>query len=66
MFEFEKSVAYGNPVVEKSLKFAIRVVKLYKYIIKKDRYPFAVYNQLLNCKFLIVNYTLLIVRRRNG
>lgn len=47
MFVFEKSIAYGNPVVEKSLKFAIRVVKLYKYLIKKDRNLFAVYNQLL-------------------
>ena len=47
MFVFEKSPAYGNPVVEKSLKFAIRIVKLYKYLIKKDKNLFAIYNQLL-------------------
>jgi four helix bundle protein len=47
MFLFEKSSAYGNPVVDKSLKFAIRIIKLYKYLIKKDKNLFAVYNQLL-------------------
>lgn len=47
MFVFERSPAYGNIVVDKSLKFAIRIVNLYKYLNKKDRNLFAVYNQLL-------------------
>ncbi len=47
MFIFEKTQAYGNPVVDKSLHFAIRIVRLYRYLIKKDKDMFAVYNQLL-------------------
>ena len=47
MFVYEKSPVYGNPVVDKSLKFAIRIVRLYKYLVKKDKDLTAVYNQLL-------------------
>ena len=36
MFVFEKEVKYGNPVVEKSLKFAVRIIKFYKIFTKKD------------------------------
>ena len=44
---FEKSSIYGNTVVDKSLNFSVRIVNLYKYLIKKDKNMFAVYNQLL-------------------
>ena len=47
MFVFEKSSIYGNTVVDKSLNFSVRIVNLYKYLIKKDKNMFAVYNQLL-------------------
>ena len=36
-----------NPVVHKSFSFAIRIVKCYKYLIKKDKSPISLYNQLL-------------------
>jgi four helix bundle protein len=37
-----------NPVVKKSFSFAARVVKCYKYLIKKDKNLISLYNQLLN------------------
>lgn len=36
-----------NPVVNKSFSFAIRIVKCYKYLIKKDKSLISLYNQLL-------------------
>ena len=36
-----------NPVVKKSFAFAIRIVKCYKYLIKKDKSLISLYNQLL-------------------
>ncbi len=47
MSVYEKSPVYGNPIVDKSLKYAIRIVKLYKYLVKNDKDLTAVYNQLL-------------------
>jgi four helix bundle protein len=37
-----------NPVVKKSFSFAVRIVKCYKYLVKKDKYLLSLYNQLLN------------------
>jgi four helix bundle protein len=37
MFVFEKSVKYGNVVLEKSFKFSVRIIKLYEYLISKNR-----------------------------
>jgi four helix bundle protein len=37
-----------NPVVKKSFSFAVRIVKCYKYLIKKDKYLISLYNQLLD------------------
>ncbi|RPI70094.1 MAG: four helix bundle protein [Ignavibacteriales bacterium] len=37
-----------NPVVEKSFEFSIRIVKCYKYLIKKDTALRSLYNQLLD------------------
>jgi len=34
---FEKSQPYGNAVLEKSFKFSIRIIKLFKHIKQKDR-----------------------------
>ena len=36
MFVFEKEIKYGNTVVEKSFKFAIRIIKFYRIFNKKD------------------------------
>ena len=36
-----------NPLVIKSFAFAIRIVKCYKYLIKKDKHLISLYNQLL-------------------
>ena len=36
-----------NPVVKKSFSFAFRIVKCYKYLIKKDKNLVSLYNQLL-------------------
>lgn len=36
-----------NPLVIKSFTFAIRIVKCYKYLIKKDKSLISLYNQLL-------------------
>jgi four helix bundle protein len=36
-----------NPLVKKSFSFAIRIVKCYKYLIKKDKSLISLYNQLL-------------------
>ncbi len=44
---FEKEVSYGNPIVLKSYKFALRIVKFYKYYIDKDRNLEAIFKQLL-------------------
>jgi four helix bundle protein len=37
MFVFEKSVKYGSVVLEKSFNFSIRIVKLFEYLINKNR-----------------------------
>jgi four helix bundle protein len=37
-----------NPVVNKSFSFAVRIVKCYKYLIKKDKYLISLNNQLLD------------------
>ena len=37
-----------NPVVDKSFSFSIRIVKCYKYLIKKDKDLRSLYNQLLD------------------
>lgn len=37
-----------NPVVKKSFAFAVRIVKCYKYLVKKDKYLLSLYNQLLD------------------
>lgn len=47
MFVFEKSVKYGNVVLEKSFKFSIRVVKLFEYLIIKNRNIEPLLKQLL-------------------
>jgi hypothetical protein len=33
---FEKEVLYENPIVSKSYKFVLRIVKLYKYYVEKN------------------------------
>lgn len=36
-----------NPVVQKSFDFSVRIVKCYKYLIKKDKELRSLYNQIL-------------------
>ncbi len=36
-----------NPIVDKSFDFSVRIVKLYKYLIKRDKDLKSVYNQIL-------------------
>ncbi|OGU77336.1 MAG: hypothetical protein A2V93_11860 [Ignavibacteria bacterium RBG_16_34_14] len=38
----------SNPVVEKSFSFSVRIVKCYKYLVKKDKDLRSLYNQLLD------------------
>jgi four helix bundle protein len=38
----------NNPIVEKSLDFAIRIIKLYNYL-KKDKKEYIMSEQLLKC-----------------
>jgi four helix bundle protein len=47
MFVFEKSVKYGNAVLEKSFNFSIRIVKLFEYLINKNRKIEPLLKQLL-------------------
>ncbi len=32
----EESIKYGNVVLEKSFKFSVRIIKLYKFLLKND------------------------------
>jgi four helix bundle protein len=47
MFVSEKSVKYGNTVLEKSFNFSIRIVKLFEYLINKNRNIEPLLKQLL-------------------
>lgn len=47
MFVFEKSVKYGNAVLEKSFNFSIRIVKLFEHLINKNRNIELSFKQLL-------------------
>ena len=47
MFVFEESVKYGNAVLEKSFKFSIRIVKLFEFLINKNRNIEPLLKQLL-------------------
>lgn len=44
---FEKQVEYGNPVLEKSFRFGVRIVKYYSIRINKDYQIKDVLRQLL-------------------
>ena len=43
----ESKVIYGNVLYQKSFQFAVRIVKFYKYLLKKDKDLRALYEQLL-------------------
>lgn len=36
-----------NPIVDKSFDFSVRIVKLYKYLIKRDKDLISLYDQIL-------------------
>lgn len=44
---FEKHLEYGNPLVEKSFNFSVRVVKFYKHALSKDRSVEPLFKQFL-------------------
>lgn len=47
MFVSEKIIGYGNPVSEKSLQFAIRILKFYKPKIAIDKSLEVIFKQIL-------------------
>ncbi len=47
MFVFEKSVEYGNVILNKSFNFSKRIVNLYSYLLEHDIKLEALYKQLL-------------------
>lgn len=46
---FEKQVTYGNPILEKSFEFAVKITKYYMESIKKDYLLKDILRQLLRC-----------------
>jgi four helix bundle protein len=47
MFVYEKEIKYTNVVLDKSFKFSIRIVKLYEYLINKNKNIEPLLKQLL-------------------
>lgn len=45
----EKDIQYGNVLVQKSFKFAVRIVNSYKVLIKRDYNVSPILKQLLRC-----------------
>ena len=43
----EESIKYGNVVLEKSFNFSIRVLKLYRFLLKQDRSLEPILKQIL-------------------
>lgn len=43
----EESIRYGNVVLEKSFNFSIRIVKLYRFLLKEDRSLEPILKQIL-------------------
>lgn len=43
----ESKVIYGNVLYQKSFGFAVRIVKFYNYLLKKDKYLRSLYEQML-------------------
>jgi len=43
----EKEIEYGNVLVQKSFAFAVRIVKSYKVLSKRDRSIYPILKQLL-------------------
>ncbi len=44
---FEPSISYGSILYNKSFNFSVRIAKLYKYLIQKDKSYEPIYKQLL-------------------
>jgi four helix bundle protein len=45
---FEKNIEYGNPILEKSFRFGVRIIKFYMMHIKNEFYLNDIFKQLLN------------------
>lgn len=43
----EDSVKYGNIVLEKSFYFSVRIIKLYRFLLKEDRSIEPILKQIL-------------------
>lgn len=46
---FEKHVEYSNPILDKSFRFAVRIVKFYLILINKEYQIKDLLKQLLRC-----------------
>ncbi|MDQ7815665.1 MAG: four helix bundle protein [Melioribacteraceae bacterium] len=44
---FEKNIEYGNPILEKSFRFGVRIVKFYLVRVKKEYHVKDILKQLL-------------------
>jgi four helix bundle protein len=44
---FEKNIEYGNPILEKSFRFGVRIVKFYLVCVKKEYHVKDILKQLL-------------------
>ena len=45
----EQTVKYGNVVLEKSFNFGVRILKLYRYLLKQDYSLEPILKQVLKC-----------------
>lgn len=43
----EETLKYGNVVLEKSFNFSVRIIKLYRFLLKEDRYLEPILKQIL-------------------
>jgi len=43
----EESIKYGNVVLEKSFYFSVRILKLYRFLLKQDRFLEPILKQIL-------------------
>lgn len=50
----EETVKYGNVILEKSFKFSLKVIKLYRFLLKKDCTLEPILKQILNPELLLM------------
>ena len=45
----EKEIKYGNPIVDKSFNFSVRIVRFYLFLLKRNKNIEPLLKQLLRC-----------------